>query len=211
MTDRAHEHRHYIPAMGQDRLIGWYNVLTWLAGVPKMHRYLIERAAIAPGHDVLEIGCGTGNLAQLIKRRYPTATMIGLDPDPRALQLAKHKADRRGVEIRFDQGFAGELPYPDASFDRVVSSLMFHHLDDDEKVAALREVRRVLRPGGELHLLDFTGGGHPHGSASRRLAAVAGDQIPELMRSAGFVNVGRTGEVRARLRLGRCATFRGSV
>jgi ubiquinone/menaquinone biosynthesis C-methylase UbiE len=61
------------------------------------------------------------------------------------------------MEVRFDRGFADALDYPDASFDRVFSSFMFHHLAREEKEATLRAVRRVLKPGGSLHLLDFGG------------------------------------------------------
>jgi SAM-dependent methyltransferase len=88
---------------------------------------------------------------------------------------------------------AGELPYPDASVDRVLSSLMFHHLDEDEKARALAEVRRVLTPDGSLHLADF--GGH-HGPLVRRLfrnnphvRGNEGDAIPQAMRAAGFADV----------------------
>ena len=82
---------------------------------------------------------------------------VGLDPDPKALARARRKAEGASARIQFDQGFADELPYTDASFDRVFSSLMFHHLGGDEKEATLREARRVLRPGGTLSLLDFAG------------------------------------------------------
>jgi len=80
---------------------------------------------------------------------------VGLDPDPRALARGERKAMAAAVSIRFDQGFANALPYADASFDRVFSSLMFHHLPHNAKLATLGEVRRVLKPGGSLHLLDF--------------------------------------------------------
>ena len=104
--------------------------------------------------------------------------------------------------MRFDQGKAGELPYPDESFDRVLSSFMFHHLDDAEKRRALAEVRRVLRPGGQLHLVDIAG--HDHGPFGRRMQRSehlrdnAGDGIPDRMREAGLTDV-RTGE-RGKLR-----------
>ena len=61
--------------------------------------------------------------------------------------------------IRFDQGFGDERPYADASFDRVFSSFMFHHLPTDEKCKTLRAIRRVLKPGGGFHMLDFEGPG----------------------------------------------------
>jgi ubiquinone/menaquinone biosynthesis C-methylase UbiE len=193
--------------MGQRRLIPVYDFFGWLAGVPAMHDYLIEQAGIQPGHDVLEIGCGTGNLALRVKRRQPDASVTGLDPDDLALARARRKAQRRGLTVRLDLGYADELPYPDASQDRVLSSLMFHHLDDDGKAGALAEARRVLRPGGELHLLDFTDG--QHRKLPERIREQADDRIPERLRAAGFIDVARTGEVSARGRVGRCTTFRG--
>jgi ubiquinone/menaquinone biosynthesis C-methylase UbiE len=188
--------------MGKDWLLPLYDPFTWLVGVPRIHRRLVELAAIEPGHRVLEIGCGPGGLVLRAQRMHPDAEVVGLDPDPRALARARRKAERAGLPVRFDQGKAGELPYPDESFERVLSSFMFHHLDEDEKGRALAEVRRVLRPGGQLHLVDIAG--HQHGpfghrmQRSERLRDNAGDGIPDRMRAAGFADV-RTGE-RGRLR-----------
>jgi len=89
---------------------------------------------------------------------------------PGRLARSHRNARAAGVSIRFDQGFANALPYADASFDRVFSSMMFHHLPQDAKLATLREVRRVLKPGGALHLLDFLEpGGHSHNPLARWL------------------------------------------
>ena len=108
------------------------------------------------------IACSTsaavwGTLAMLIKRLHPDVDVVGLDPDPKALAWAKGKAERSAVSIRLDQGFSHQLPYPEASFRRVLSSFMFHHLMVGQREKTLCEVRRVLTPGGSLHMLDFTG------------------------------------------------------
>jgi ubiquinone/menaquinone biosynthesis C-methylase UbiE len=196
MTQRHQEHD-YLPAMGRDRLLPLYDPFTWLLGVPRVHRRLVELAGIEPGHRVLEIGCGTGNLALRAQRMHPDAEVVGIDPDPLALERARRKADRAGLSVRWDRGKAGELPYADESVDRVLSAFMFHHLDDAEKKSALAEVRRVLRPGGQLHLVDVAG--HHHGRAGRRmlrnehLRDNAGEGIPNRMREAGLTDV-RTGE-----------------
>jgi SAM-dependent methyltransferase len=208
MAEQVHEHRHFIPAMGQRRLTWLYDLFGRLAGVTAMHRYLVDRAGIEPKQAVLEIGTGTGNLALRVKRSRPTASVTGLDPDRVALAQAHRKAKRRGLDVRFDLGYADALPYSDASQDRVLSSLMFHHLDDDGKTAALSEALRVLRPGGELHLLDFAGSQHGR-RLPERIRDNADDRIPERLRSAGFVDVSRTGEVSARWHLGACTTFSG--
>ncbi len=185
----------YLPAMGHDRLLPLYDLLYRLLGIASVHRPLVDQAGIRPGHRVLEIGCGTGNLAFLAKRLHPDAEVVGLDPDPKALARARRKAGRKALSVRLDLGFAQELPYPDASFDRVLSAFMFHHLGPAEKVEALREVRRVLTPGGSLHLLDFGGEeSRPDGFVARlfnrseRLRDTFGDSIPTLMREAGFAD-----------------------
>jgi len=163
------ERHDYLPAAGRDAFLPFYDLLTVVLGVRRVHRTLIEQAGLADGQQVLEIGCGTGNLALRAKRARPGIRLTGSDPDPRALARAERKA--RGLDgVRFERGYAQRLPYPDATFDRVLSALMLHHLDRETKVAAAAEVRRVLRPGGSLHLVDFTGSagqeeraGHGHG------------------------------------------------
>jgi ubiquinone/menaquinone biosynthesis C-methylase UbiE len=124
---------------------------TRLIGIESAHRRLAEQAELESAARVLEIGCGTGNLALLVKRMRPQLEVVGLDPDAKALQRARRKARRVELSLELDTGFADALPYPDGSFDGVLSSLMFHHLEADLRVASLREVLRVLRPGGSLH------------------------------------------------------------
>jgi ubiquinone/menaquinone biosynthesis C-methylase UbiE len=116
-------------------------------------------------------------------------------PDPKALALAKRKAARAAVSIQLDQGFGDELPYPEASFDRVLSSLMFHHIPTDEKGKTVRAIRRVLKPGGEFHMLDFEG---PERGAHRSLAHLlhssgrlndnSEDRVLSFMTEAGFAD-----------------------
>src|SRR5215218_9704153 len=134
-----HPDRSYLPAMGRDWLLPVYDTVSRLLGASSLHRQLIEQAGIEPGHRVLDVGCGTGNLALLAKRLQPRADVVGLDPDPRALDRARRKAERQHIAVRFDHGFAQELPYPDESFDRVLSSLMLHHLEGDARRAMLQQ------------------------------------------------------------------------
>ena len=183
----------YLPGFGHDRLLLLYDPLQRLLGFESYHRQLVDQADVRPGHRVLDIGCGTGNLAILIKRLQPGGEVVGLDPDPRALAGARRKAGRAALSVQLDRGFAQELPYPDASFDRVFSAFMFHHLGPDVKEKMLHEARRVLKPGGSLHLLDF-GGAKVRSDGfvarlshrSERLRDNFGDSIPTLMRQAGF-------------------------
>ncbi len=159
--------RTYLPAAGRDSLLPLYDLMTKLMGADRARRRLLDQAQIRSGHRVLDVGCGTGSLTIQLKRLNPETDVVGLDPDPKALALAKRKALRAEVSIQLDQGFGDELPYPDASFDLVLSSLMFHHVPTDEKGKTLRAVRRVLKLGGEFHMLDFEG---PEKGAHRFLA-----------------------------------------
>ncbi|WP_414688531.1 class I SAM-dependent methyltransferase [Mycobacterium sp.] len=184
--------RDYIPAFGKDALLPFYDLLTRALGMGKAYDSLVAQAELTDGLRVLEIGSGTGNVTTRVKRVAPGADVIGADPDPLAIARAQRKV--RGLTgIRFERAYAQELPFPDGEFDRVLSSMMLHHLDDDVKVGALAEVYRVLRPGGRLHILDI--GGHVtahHGLAARWMkdnphaAGNLGDAIPRLLRSAGF-------------------------
>lgn len=185
--------RTYIPAAGHDWLLPFYDPFVKLMGGESAHRQLIDQADLQPGQRILEIGCGTGNLTTLVKRLYPAIEIVGLDPDPKALDRARRKANRQRVSVQLDRGFSDELHYPDESYDRVLSAFMFHHLKRDEKAQSLREIRRVLRPGGSLHLLDF-GGAHDHSDGflahllhrSEHVHDNSGDAILNLMRQAGL-------------------------
>lgn len=193
--------RTYLPAAGHDWSLPFYDPIVKLLGGDKARRVLINQTALQPGHRVLDIGCGTGTMAVLIKRERPDVEIIGIDPDAKALARAGRKAARAGVSIQFDQGFGDELPYPEASFDRVISSFMFHHLPAEEKVKTLRAVHRVLKPGGRLHMVDFE---RPESGAqgflarlfhsSERMKDNSESRVLSLMKEAGFRDPRKVGE-----------------
>jgi ubiquinone/menaquinone biosynthesis C-methylase UbiE len=192
--------RTYLPAAGRDWLLPLYDPIVKLLGGDTARKALVDQAALHSDQRVLEVGCGTGSLVMQIKKLYPHLEVIGLDPDPKALARAKRKVARGATSIQFDTGFAGELPYPGAEFDRVFSSFMFHHLPADEKKKMLSEVRRVLKSDGELHLLDFEGPGDgKHGFLSHllhsneRLKDNSERAVLNLMRRAGFANAQKMG------------------
>jgi ubiquinone/menaquinone biosynthesis C-methylase UbiE len=117
---------------------------------------MIGLADPQPGMRVVDLGCGTGNLLVALARQRSGLDLAGLDPDPRALARAGRKSRRRRLVVDWQRGFGQELPFPDASVDRVFSSLMLHHLDDASRGEFLAEIRRVLRPDGVLVLADVS-------------------------------------------------------
>ena len=145
--------RPFVPGLGVEWLLPLYDPITTLLGLGRTRHELLRQAELRPGDRVLDIGCGTGTLVVLTKTMYPQVDVVGLDPDDRALTRAARKARRANVNIQLHRGFSDALDYPDGTFDRVLSSFMFHHLGREEKARTLREVRRVLRADGSLHLL----------------------------------------------------------
>ena len=190
---------HYLPALSYGWLTPFYDsVIRWTMPELRIKRQLIRQAQIKTGFHVLDLGCGTATLTLLVKKAHLDAHVIGIDGDAKILIIARRKAKEEGLDVTFDQGMAFNLPYGDASYDRVVSSLIFHHMTTDNKAKALKEAHRVLRPGGQLHIADF---GKPQ-NVLMTFASVpwqifdgktTTDNVkglmPELMRHAGFLEV----------------------
>jgi ubiquinone/menaquinone biosynthesis C-methylase UbiE len=165
---------------------GWrYDLLLWFitCGRERSFRQKIaDLAQVRPGEAVLDVGCGTGSLALVAKERVGVLGRVcGIDPAPEQIVRARHKADRRDLSIDFQVGVIEQLPYPDQSFDVVLSTFMMHHLPDDLKRRGLAEIARVLKPGGRLLVLDATHHAGPWKSSVQ-------DQ-PTLMKEAGFAQV----------------------
>ena len=151
----------------------------------RLRRATVEFAQITSGERVLDVGCGTGDLTLLAKERAGSAGQVcGLDAAPEMIEVARQKAARKHADVDFSAGFIEQLPYPDASFDVVLSSLMMHHLPADLKPLALAEIRRVLRrpdavsgkPNGRLVIVDFRG-------------LLEQQQVAALVKQAGFTQV----------------------
>ncbi len=165
-------------------------------------RRLIERAQIEPGQRVLDLGCGTGTLIVMLKTLDTEAEVTGVDGDIQVLNRARAKAERAASEIQWECGLAFALPYANQSFDCVLTSLMLHHLTSNNKRRTFREVRRVLRPGGKLHIADF---GQPHSPlvkpVTQMLARLeeATDNLngllPVMLAESGFAQAEETGYI----------------
>jgi len=135
---------------------------TWMAGdfgvIAKANERsaeeFIERLGIAPGSRALDVACGTGNLAIPLARLG--AMVTGVDIATNLLEQARERAAAEGLAVRFDEGDAEALPYPDGSFDAVVTMFGAMFAPRPELVAA--ELARVLRPGGVLAMANWNPG-----------------------------------------------------
>ena len=193
----------YIPALAYRSLTGLYDPLVRITTRERRFKAaLLQQARLRAGQQVLDLACGTATLTIAAKRMQPRADITGVDGDPDILARARIKAAKAGAELKFDESLSQHLPYADSSFDVVLSSLFFHHLDRENKLATLSEVWRVLKPGAELHIADWGKAANPlmrvlflivqmlDGFATTT-DNVAG-RLPEFLRASGFKEVEET-------------------
>lgn len=148
--------QNYTPALRYSWLTRWYDtIMARVFPEVKVRRALIDSADIQKGHRVLEFGVGTASLSILLKQIHRLPEVIGVDVDPEVLRIARQKIEKSGVLMEVEQYDGSVLPFSDHSFDRVVTCLVLHHLDPEQKRQSLREIRRVLKPGGSLHVADW--------------------------------------------------------
>lgn len=190
----------YVPALGFHWLTPYYDIIIRATTREQTFKMaLIEQSSVKKNHQVLDLASGTGTLSIWLKKSQPLATIIGVDGDPTILSIAAAKAQKANVSIQFDHAFSYNLPYPEAYFDRIVSSLFFHHLSWEDKERTVKELFRVIKPGAELHVADWGQAGNllmrglflivqiVDGFENTR-DNVSGRLIP-LFESAGFIEV----------------------
>lgn len=123
------EKNEYIPALSVNWLTPYYDAVVAATTRERMFKHaLIEQAGVESGQEVLDLASGTGTLAIWLKQAEPGALVTGVDGDQAILSIARRKALKANVTVKFDHALSNNLPYPDAHFDRIVSSLFFHHL-----------------------------------------------------------------------------------
>lgn len=198
VDDARNDSERYVPAAGHRVLTRFYDPVMAVTMRERTFRRALVRAAVDRGPaSILDIGCGTGSQTIALADAAPSARITGVDGDPDALARARARGADRG--IRWTQALAQDLPLEDDAVDCVTASLLLHHLSPRTRLAALCEMRRVLRPGGRLHIADW---GRPQDPAMRLafLAVRALDgrentadhvagRIPQIIRDAGFVDV----------------------
>jgi ubiquinone/menaquinone biosynthesis C-methylase UbiE len=161
------------------RRYDWVVQIMALGQAGRLRRKTIDFAQIAPGDHILDVGCATGDLTLRAKERAgSTGQVRGIDPGLEMIEVARRKAARAHVAVDFRVGVIERLPYPDASFDVVLSSLMMHHLPADLKPIGLAEIRRVLRAGGRLVIVDMR-------------SQLEAQKMVTLVKAAGFTQIER--------------------
>lgn len=146
----------YIPALSYDLFTPFYDPVVRLTTRENaFKKVLVAQSRIEAASRVLDLACGTGTLTVQLKTAAPKAEVIGIDSDKKILKIAETKAKKAGVNIRFEKRMSFDLPFADETFDRVFSSLFFHHLTLANKLKTFREVRRILKSSGEFHVADW--------------------------------------------------------
>jgi SAM-dependent methyltransferase len=188
----------YIPALGHAWLTKVYDPVLAVLFPERLFRLpLITVLNLQPGQHILDIGCGTATVSLLLRNCAPDLCVVGLDIDPEVLTIAQRKVAQSGAQLPLSWASADRLPYANDSFDHVLSSLMFHHLNTAQKGCMLAEAWRVLRPNNMLWILDF---GPPRSSwlAAVLTTLAAGfehiddnlhGRVPSLLSQAGFADV----------------------
>ena len=146
----------YTPALGYQGLTRAYDLAVRVATRERVWRQrLLDQVDPHEGEAILDVGCGTGTFAIMCKQRRPDARIAGIDPDPYALAIAADKAKRAGVEVEWIRGFADDAAGFDGSFDKAVSSLLFHQVASKDKATGIAAMLKAVRAGGTIHIADY--------------------------------------------------------
>lgn len=182
------------------QVIRWAHAYDWIVGTftlgreKAMRAQTLKHAALKPGERVLDIGCGTGTLAIAAAQAHPECDVTGVDPAAAMIERARKKTRAAGVKARFEVGVVEKIDAENDSFDVVLCTLVLHHLPEGMQASALGEIRRVLKPGGRLVLVDFGGSGlFVHDLIARFMgreatASHSVKRVERLLADAGFAD-----------------------
>lgn len=120
-------------------------------GEERIRRQVLDLLPLSGNETVLEVGCGTGTVAAMVSRRLTAeGSIVGLDPSPQMLARGKGKLSSGPAPAMLIEGSGSRLPFRDASIDSIILFLALHEMAHPDRLAALKEAVRVLRPGGHL-------------------------------------------------------------
>lgn len=169
---------------------GFYDLTLWLFTLGRERSFrdrILRFAELVPGQSVLDVGCGTGSLAIAAKRQVgPKGAVCGVDASPEMLARARAKSRKAGLEIDFRQAPAQALPFPDAQFDVVLNTLMLHHLPRASREQCVAEMKRVLRPGGRLVIVEFASPAGRHRFSIHRHGGLGSEAIAGMLGESGL-------------------------
>jgi demethylmenaquinone methyltransferase/2-methoxy-6-polyprenyl-1,4-benzoquinol methylase len=151
---------------------------------PRWRRFLVSRVEARPGDTVLDVATGTGAVALELIRRH-SCTVVGLDQSTEMLAEARRRLPE---SVRLVEGEADRLPFPDASFDALTFTYLLRYVDDP--ALTLRELARVVKPGGTIAGLEFGVPPNPLARALWRLYVRAGLPLAGRLISPGWAEVG---------------------
>ena len=190
----------YIPALKYNWLTQFYDRLINKFLREKLWKQLLIVAIVNHKPEkILDVGCGTATLTIMLQKAFPGASVAGIDGDGKILAIADKKIKESKLNINLKEALSFKLPFADDHFDVVVSSLMLHHLSDDDKQKTLHEIIRVLKPGGQFVIADW---GEPNSIFIRWLFSIVQlldgfsttqsnvkGLLPSMIIDAGFVAV----------------------
>lgn len=151
-----HSHAEHSKVIRNPRGYDWLVRFLTLGGEKKFRQRTLDLAELQSCESVLDVGCGTGTLLiEAVKRVGPSGAAHGIEPSSEMVAHARRKAAAQGAAASFSEGSADRLPFPDASFDVVFSTMMFHHLPTAMQRVAIGEMCRVLRSNGRMVIVDL--------------------------------------------------------
>ncbi len=196
----------YKPALRWNGLTRFYDrIMALTMREDRFRTLLLDPIRKRQPRYVLDVGCGTGTQALLLQKAFPKASVFGLDGDEAVLELARQKHAQAGWPVILERGLSTALPYPDQSMDIITCTLLLHHLSDAAKEQSVREMFRVVTPGGILALADW---GKPANEAMRVLfyglqlfdgfdttSANLQGRLANMLYDGGFHPITQTGQV----------------
>lgn len=150
------ETRDFVPALGRPELTNSYDrVIAVMTRERRWRTRLLALVAPQAGETIMDVGCGTGTFAILLKEACPAARVMGVDPDEAVLAIARAKAEAAGAQVEWLRAMGDELVVPAASVDKAVSSLVLHQCPMEMKRAILAAMFTAVRPGGHVFIADY--------------------------------------------------------